>query len=152
MIRLRVVLDTNVIVAGVSSKQGASYQLLKEIPAQSFTLLVSVPLFVEYEATLNREEIYKPHGLSHQDVDVLLEVWAKVCEAVSLNFLWPQLRDTGDEMVLETAVNGSAQAIVTFNIADFRHACSRFGVELVQDRPQSWIVATIYSCILPIFV
>jgi putative PIN family toxin of toxin-antitoxin system len=131
MIRSRVVLDTNVIVAGVSSKQGASYQLLKEIPAQSFTLLVSVPLFVEYEATLKREEICKLHGLSHQDVDVLLEVWAKVCEPVSLNFLWrPQLRDPGDEMVLETAVNGSAQAIVTFNIADFRHACSRFGVEL----------------------
>jgi putative PIN family toxin of toxin-antitoxin system len=115
----------------VSSKQGASYQLLKEIPAQSFTLLVSVPLFVEYEATLKRKEICKLHGLSHQDVDVLLEMWAKVCEPVSLNFLWrPQLRDPGDEMVLETAVNGSAQAIVTFNIADFHHACSRFGVEL----------------------
>lgn len=131
MIKLRVVLDTNVIVAGVSSNQGASYQLLKEIPGQSFTMLVSVPLFVEYEATLKRLEICKAHGLSHHDVDILLQVWAKVCEPVSLHFLWrPQLRDPGDEMVLETAINGGAQAIVTFNTTDFRQACPRFGVDL----------------------
>jgi len=69
MIKLRVVLDTNVIVAGVSSNQGASYQLLKEIPEQRFTMLVSVPLFVEYEATLKRQEICEAHGLSHRDVN-----------------------------------------------------------------------------------
>jgi putative PIN family toxin of toxin-antitoxin system len=131
MIKLRVVLDTNVIVAGVSSNRGASYQLLKEIPGQSFTMLVSVPLFVEYEATLKRQEICKAHGLSHHDVDALLKMWAKVCEPVSLHFLWrPQLRDPGDEMVLETAINGGAQAIVTFNTTDFRQACPRFGVDL----------------------
>jgi hypothetical protein len=73
---------------GYRASRALPYQLLKEIPAQSFTLLVSVPLFVEYEATLKRKEICKLHGLSHQDVDVLLEVWAKACEPVSLNFLW----------------------------------------------------------------
>lgn len=93
------VLDTNVIVAGVSSKQGASYQLLKEIPAQSFILLVSVPLFVEYEATLKRKKTCKLHGLSHQDVDGLLEVWARVCEPVFLNFLRLPRDFTWDELV-----------------------------------------------------
>jgi len=131
MIKLRIVLDTNVIVAGVSSNQGASYQLLKEIPGQSFIMLVSVPLFVEYEATLKRQEICKAHGLPHHDVDILLQVWAKVCKPVSLHFLWrPQLRDPGDEMVLETAINGGAHALVTFNTTDFRQACPRFGVDL----------------------
>jgi putative PIN family toxin of toxin-antitoxin system len=79
MIRSRVVLDTNVIVAGVSNKQGASYQLLKEIPAQSFTLLVSMPLFVEYEATLKRKKICKLHGLSHFP-PCLLPFWRGVMD------------------------------------------------------------------------
>ncbi|MGH8627834.1 MAG: PIN domain-containing protein, partial [Gammaproteobacteria bacterium] len=84
-----------------------------------------------YEATLKRQEICKAHGLSHYEVNILLRMWAKVCEPVSLHFLWrPQLRDPGDEMVLETAINGGAQAIVTFNTIDFRQACPRFGVDL----------------------
>jgi putative PIN family toxin of toxin-antitoxin system len=128
---MRVVLDTSVIVAGVLSKQGASYQLLRAIPTKSFVTLVSVPLFIEYEATLKREEIRQRHGLSLEDIDTLLKVWAKICQPVSLHFLWrPQLRDPNDEMVLETAVNGGAEALVTFNIADFRHACPRFGIDV----------------------
>ncbi len=78
MSKIRVVLDTNVIVAGVSSMQGASYQLLREIPEQSFTMLVSVPLFMEYEATLKRKDIRKMHDLSCCDVDIWLKVWAEV--------------------------------------------------------------------------
>jgi predicted nucleic acid-binding protein len=111
--------------------QGASYQLLREIPEQSFTMLVSVPLFMEYEATLKRKDIRKMHDLSCCDVDIWLKVWAEVCEPVPLHFLWrPQLRDPADEMMLETAINGGAQAIVTFNVADFRKACPRFGIDL----------------------
>jgi predicted nucleic acid-binding protein len=157
MIRSWVVLDTNECHCRWGIEQAGRFVSTPEgNTGAEFTLLVSVPLFVEYEATLKRKKIRKLHGLSHQDVDVLLEVWAKVCEPVSLSFLWPQLRNPGDETVLETAVNGSVQAIVTFNIADFRHACSRFGVELVQDRPQSWIVSNYlqlhlvrYSCKIP---
>ncbi len=128
---LRVVFDTNVMVAGLRSRQGASFLLLSEIPRRRFATLVSVPLLVEYEATLKRSEIRKAHGLSLRDVDALLKVWADCCEPVHLHYLWrPQLRDPNDEMVLETAINGAADGIVSFNVTDFEAACPLFRVAL----------------------
>jgi len=55
--------------------------------------------------------------------------------AFETHFLWrPQLRDPGDEMVLETTVNGRADALVTFNVRDFGTAPARFGIELMIPR------------------
>jgi predicted nucleic acid-binding protein len=59
-------------------------------------------------------------------------VWARFGVPVHLHYLWrPQLRDAGDEMVLETAVNGRANGLVTFNVEDFQPAACRFGIELL---------------------
>jgi len=128
---LRLVLDTNVVVAGLRSRRGASHLVLREVPRRTFTLLLSVPLFAEYEATLKRPDVRAAHGLADPEIDSLLAVWAQLGEAVVRHFAWrPQLADPNDEMVLETAVNGSARAIVTFNQADFSGAARRFGVDL----------------------
>ncbi len=71
------------------------------------------------------------HGLALEDIDVLLSVWARHARPVDCHFLWrPQLSDADDEMVLETAVNGSADAIVTRNRRDFAEAAGRFGLQL----------------------
>jgi len=65
--------------------------------------------------------------LNDPDLDILLAVWARYAEPVTLRYLWrPQLRDPADEMVLETAVNGRADALVTLNARDFRPAIERF--------------------------
>lgn len=128
---IKIVLDTNVIVAGLLSQQGASHQLLKLITSRQFINLVSVPLFLEYESVLKRSHLIEQHGLTSSDCDVLLGVWAKYCQPVRLHYLWrPQLRDPQDEMVLETAVNGMAQGIVTFNVKDFSPAIDRFNLDL----------------------
>jgi putative PIN family toxin of toxin-antitoxin system len=131
MRKIRVVLDTNVLVAGVMSKRGASHQILLALPGGNPVALASVPLFLEYEAVLRRADVMAMHGLSSEDVDVLLAVWAKCCRPVHLHYLWrPQLRDPKDEMVLETAINGGAEAIVTFNKGGFQAAAPRFNVAL----------------------
>jgi putative PIN family toxin of toxin-antitoxin system len=136
----RIVLDTNVIVAGLQSRNGASNRLLRMVPERSFALLLSVPLFLEYESVLKRPERQAAHGLSSDQIDTLLAVWARFGVPVNLHYLWrPQLRDAADEMVLETAVNGRADGLVTFNVQDFKPAARRFGIELLT--PAQWLAA-----------
>ena len=75
---------------------------------------------LEYEAVMTRAEHLKVSGLSHDDIDVLLDAVAAVAEPVHIDFHWHSLaRDPDDDMVAETAMNGRADAIVTLNIADF---------------------------------
>jgi putative PIN family toxin of toxin-antitoxin system len=129
----RVVLDTNVLVAGLSSNQGASYQLLLRLRKNEFRLLASIPLWLEYESVLKRDEIKRLHGLSHTQVDVFLAGLATFCDPVTLHYLWrPQLTDPDDEMVFETTLNAQADALVTFNVSDFELAAKRFGVNLIK--------------------
>jgi predicted nucleic acid-binding protein len=63
---------------------------------------------------------------------VLLDAIALVAEPVRISFLWrPLLPDPGDDLVLETAVNGLANVVVTFNRRDFEPAAMRFGLEVL---------------------
>jgi len=94
--------------------------------------VVSVPLLVEYQAVMTRTEHLTASGLTSDDVGVLLDAVASVGEPVRLAFFWrPTLRDPDDDMVLEAAVNGQADAIVTFNRRDFGLAAERFGIEVL---------------------
>ena len=87
---------------------------------------------VEYEAVMTRKQHLVASNLSREDVGILLDAVAAVGEPVRPAFLWrPSLRDADDDMVLEVAVNGQANAIVTFNHRDFRPATERFGIEVL---------------------
>jgi putative PIN family toxin of toxin-antitoxin system len=114
------VLDTDVIVAALRSDRGASRQLLLAALNQRFELLLSVPLILEYEAVLTRPQHLDAFGLSSTEVGRVLDGLAAVARPVRLAFRWrPRLSDPDDDMVLETAINGSASAVVTFNQRDF---------------------------------
>lgn len=128
-------LDTDVVVAGMRSPGGASAAILRAARQPRVTLLASVPLAMEYEAVCHEAEHRLASGLSEREVDVFLTVLIALAEPVHVHFLWrPQLRDPGDEMVLETAVNGRAGALVTFNVRDFGTVPSQFGVEVLLPR------------------
>ena len=121
------VLDTDVLVAALRSKHGASRQLLLGALNGEFELLLSVPLILEYEAVLTRPEHLVASGLRKNEVERLLDDVAAVAIPVRLAFRWrPQLPDPDDDMVLETAVNGGANAIITFNQSDFGQAARSF--------------------------
>jgi predicted nucleic acid-binding protein len=95
--------------------------------------LVTTALFLEYESVLLRPEQIEVHGFSPLDVHVLLGEFAALSEAVEVHFLWrPILSDPLDEMVLEAAVNGRADALVTHNIKDFSAAHGLFGVSVMK--------------------
>jgi putative PIN family toxin of toxin-antitoxin system len=119
MIGGRVVLDTNVLVAASRSRNGASFALMNALRNRRYTALVSVPLMLEYESVLKRAE----HRQPTQDeafVDAFLDALSLLVEPVHLHYLWrPQTRDPADEMVLETALNGRAEALITLNVSDF---------------------------------
>ena len=123
----RVVLDTNVLVAASRSRRGASFALLKALRERRFVALVSVPLMLEYEAVLKAPQQLAVSGRSPQQTDRFLDALSLLCEAVTFFYLWrPQTRDPADEMVLETALNGSADGLVTHNVQDFAAAAARF--------------------------
>ena len=135
---MRLILDTSILIAAIRSDAGASRRLLTAALEGRFTLLASVPLMIEYQAVMTRPEHLDASGLSATDVGVLLDAVAAVAEPVKLAFLWrPAVRDPDDDMVLEAAVNGQADAIVTFNARDFRESAERFGVRVLMP-VQAW--------------
>lgn len=96
------------------------------------TYLLSTALLLEYEATCKTPEQLAAMGLTEDEVDVVLDVLTARAERVETSYRWrPQLRDAGDELVLEAAVAGRADALVTFNARDFGDAPRRFGIDLI---------------------
>jgi len=127
-----VVLDTDVIIAGLRSPTGASAELLRMARRGEITLLISVPMFIEYDAKCVEKEHLDAAGLTTQDVQVFLDALTVIAKPVDIHFTWrPQLTDPADEMVLETAINGRAKALITFNQRDFGKAPAAFGIDLL---------------------
>jgi putative PIN family toxin of toxin-antitoxin system len=131
----RIVLDTNVLVAAMRSKQGASHRLVQMIAADApFRIAVSVPLVLEYEMALKRRG-----NLSEEEAEAVVDYLCSVADRREIYFLWrPFLRDPSDEMVLEVAVGAEAECIVTHNIRDFAGVEEQFGVRAV--RPGAFLV------------
>ena len=127
---LRVVIDTNVLVAARRSRFGASSALVRAALDGRVKALVSVALFLEYESVLLRPEQLRAAGTEEAGVGNFLDLLAREVEEVRVHYIWkPQLADVADEMVLETAINGRADAIATFNVRHF-NAAARFGVRV----------------------
>lgn len=129
---IRCLLDTNVLVAGLASSQGASYALLQGVASEKIEIAASTALWLEYESVLKRDEIRALHGFDAMQIDRILSALAVWVRPVMLHYVWrPQLRDPGDEMVLEAAVNGQVQAIVTHNTRDFARVAPEFGLQVL---------------------
>ncbi len=129
---MRLVLDTDVLVAAFRSERGASRELLIAALDERFVLLASTAIWLEYEAVLTRPLQLTAMRLTAADVRDVLAALSVVAEPVPIHFLWrPVLADAEDEHVLDLAMNGRADMLVTFNQDDFREASRTFQIEVV---------------------
>lgn len=125
---MRVVLDTNVIVAGLKSRREASFKVLSLIGTEKFDLVLSVPLLFEYESVLKRTTLM---NITPSDIDDFLDYFCSVATQCQIFYLWrPILKDPTDDMVFELAVESGSTHIVTFNIRDFA-GTNRFGINAI---------------------
>ena len=128
-------MDTDAVVAAMRSPAGASAAIIRAVRQRQASLLLSVPPAMEYEAACRRSEHREESGLSVRQVEIFLDAIIAMGEPGRTHFLWrPQLRDPNDEIVLEAAVNGRADALVTFNVRDYGTTPAQFGVEVLLPR------------------
>lgn len=137
---MRLVLDTNVLVAAFRSPRGASARLLEAARHGRVTLIANVALFCEWEAVLLRTQHLAAARRGRREMHAALDELAALLQPADRKFSWrPQLRDPDDEMVLEAAIGGRAEAIVTFEEATFAGPAGRFGVQVLTPA-QAWAI------------
>ena len=122
---MRIILDTNILVAALRSDMGASYAIVSQLPSERFQMALTVPLYLQYQDVLTRPEHMT--GTSTQD-DILrfLRYLCSIAHQQRVFFLWrPRLKDPNDDMGLEAAVASQSRYIITHNLRDF----TRCGIE-----------------------
>jgi len=121
-----VVVDTNVLVSAIGGR-GASREVVRACLRGCLQLLVGAALFVEYESVLARDELFVRSALTAREREALFDAFLSVCRWVRIYFLWrPNLRDEADNHLVELAIAGGAEAIVTKNTRDFKNASLQF--------------------------
>lgn len=126
-----IVIDTNVVVAALKSRTGASYKLVSKIPSAQFQAALSNSLYSEYRDVIFRPVI-RPVGATDDNLTDFLDQILDHADTRNINYLWrPFLRDPKDDMLLEIAVASQAEYIVTYNIRDFDRI-ELFGIEAIR--------------------
>jgi len=124
--KTRIVLDTNVLYAGLYSSKGASFRVLKTIEEGKLQIVISTTLLFEYEDILKRNQVIL--GLSNQEIEKILDYFCMQSEPQKIYFLWrPRLPDPKDDHLLELAIASGTKLIVTHNTKDFK-GVEEFGI------------------------
>jgi len=126
---LKIVIDTNVIVSALKSKNGFSYKLLSIIDDKRFDIFISVPLILEYEDAIKRSK--SKIKLSVAEINDVLNYLCLIGNQRDIFYLWrPYLKDPKDDMVLELAVESESDYIISFNKKDFK-GINKFSIEVI---------------------
>lgn len=133
---MKIVIDTNVLVTALKSRRGASYRLISLLPKNKFSLAISVPFILEYEAVLRRGGLSK--GITQKDISDFIDFLCSIGFRQDIFFLWcPFLPDPSDDLVLEVAVAAACDAIITYNKKHFSNI-EKFGITLFD--PKEFLV------------
>ncbi len=124
----KIVIDTNVLIGALIGKQySANRQLLELCFQEKFQPLINNTLFCEYEDVFNRQEIISKSPYSEAEANELFDAFLSICRWTKIYYLWrPNLVDESDNYLVELAVAGNAEMIVTHNIKDLKRAELKF--------------------------
>lgn len=130
---IRVVVDTNVLVAGLIGGKGPNREVLRRCLQGDLQPFVGNALYLEYQDLLNRPKIQSLCNRTSVALQEFLDGFAQICSAIDARYLWrPNLKDEADNHVVELAIAASAAYIITNNVSDFAHAeLKRLGYEVV---------------------
>jgi putative PIN family toxin of toxin-antitoxin system len=132
VVKIRIILDTNIIFAGLYSTLGASFQVFRAITVGKVKPVLSVALLFEYEDVLKRNS--RKLGLTHWDIDAFLDNMCNLSSFQKIHYLWrPFLPDPKDDHILELAVASQVKKIATFNVKDFKDV-DKFGVKIISPK------------------
>ena len=129
---MRTVLDTSVLITALRSSTGAAAEIIRLVLDRQITILMDYKLACEYRDVALRAEHVHVSGKSRTEFTLVLDALEAIAEPVFVAFQYrPLSPDANDDMVLDVAINGNADAIVTNNAKHFRQAAERFHVDLV---------------------
>ncbi|MBL3601842.1 MAG: putative toxin-antitoxin system toxin component, PIN family [gamma proteobacterium endosymbiont of Lamellibrachia anaximandri] len=122
-----VVVDTSVLISAMIGEQGPSREILRRCLQGTYNPLVSNALFLEYEDVSSRKQILDLCPLNMSEIKDLLNSFYSVCDWVAIYYLWrPNIKDEGDNFLIELALAGNATFIITNNISDLNNAELKF--------------------------
>jgi putative PIN family toxin of toxin-antitoxin system len=130
---LRVVLDTSIVIAAIRSSAGAAAEIVRLAFLRRMTVLMDYKLACEYREVAVRPEHLRASEKTQREIELVLDALEAVAEPV---LIWAKIRplsqDPSDDMVLDIAINGLADAIVTHNVRHFRAAASRLRIPVLR--------------------
>jgi putative PIN family toxin of toxin-antitoxin system len=119
----KIVVDTSVFVSALIGPSGPSREVIRRALQGDLLPLMGTALFCEYESVIQRESVLAQCPLSQSEIRKLTEAFMSVCAWINIFYLWrPNLRDEGDNHLIELAIAGNADILVTNNLKDFRNA------------------------------
>jgi putative PIN family toxin of toxin-antitoxin system len=143
---MRVVIDTNIIVSALMNPSNAPRHVLRMCLNREITPLIGSALFMEYRDVMARDSLFETCPVQRNDRDALLDALFSVAEWVKIHFLWrPNLRDEADNHLIELAIAGGAEVIVSANKRDLAFGELLFpglkvqtAGEFLDERSQPW--------------
>jgi len=136
---MRVILDTNVLVAALRSDMGASYAIVSQLPSERFQMALTVPLYLQYQDVLTRPE-HMTGASTRDEILNFLRYLCSIAHRQRVFFLWrPWLKDPKDDMVLEAAVASQSRYIITHNLRDFTGSGIEEYFGIVPLRPREFL-------------
>ena len=129
---MNVVIDTNVWISALISKDGVSREVIRWALLDKIAPQISTTLFLEYEDVMKREKIQALCSLTIQEQEELFQAFLLTCKWNEIFYLWrPNLTDEGDDFLIELAVASNSLVIITDNVKDIEVGELKFNIEVL---------------------